>query len=337
MSHGNRISRNETISAALNEIKLHRIDLNLLVTFEALMEESTLAAAAERLSVTPSAVSHSLARLRTQLNDPLLVRVGGRMQPSPYALELIEDVRPVLRGLRRMLAPRDPFDPATSERVFRIMMPVFPSLVAAILARAWNEAPGVTLEWVNVSAQVYDSVADGLIDIAHVGGDMRLPEGLDEQELEPFTWYSFARADHPALIEWGPEAWVKWPHLQVKIATNTLSPVDTRKGDPTTERRIGAKIGEFSAVGAVLSETDLLTTLPAILMASQMKLHHLRALRPAVAPEKFRVRFVWSSRLTRDPGNLWLRTLLMDTYLRVQAEADAQVKAQLEKLWPPPI
>jgi DNA-binding transcriptional LysR family regulator len=320
----------------MNEIQLHRIDLNLLVTFEALMEESTLAAAADRLAITPSAVSHALGRLRTQLNDPLLVRVGGRMQPSPYALDLIEEVRPVLRGLRRMLAPRHPFDPATSDRVFRIMMPSTPSLVAAILARAWTEAPGVTLEWVNVSTQVYDAVADGLIDVAHVGGALRLPEGLDESEMEPFTWYSFARADHPAVTDWGAEAWARWPHLQVKIATNTLSPVDARKDDLATARRIGAKIGEFSAVGAVLAETELLTTLPAVLMANQMELHRLRALRPAVTPDCFPVRFVWSSRLSSDPGNLWLRTLLMDTYETVQAEANAQVEAQVVELLVPP-
>ncbi|WGH77873.1 LysR family transcriptional regulator [Jannaschia ovalis] len=313
----------------MSEIQLHRIDLNLLVTFEALMEESTLAAAADRLSITPSAVSHALGRLRTQLNDPLLVRVGGRMQPSPYALELIEDVRPVLRGLRRMLAPRNPFDPATSDRVFRIMMSSFPSLVAAVLAHARTEAPGVTIEWLNVSAQVYDAVADGLIDVAHVGGDLRLPEGLDGREMEPFTWYSFARADHPALDNWGPEAWARWPHLQVKIDTNALSPVDARKDDPGTTRRIGAKIGEFAAVGMVLSETDLLTTLPSMLMASQMELHNLRAMRPVVTPERFPVRFVWSSRLSRDPGSLWLRSLLMDTYETVQAEANSRVEAQL--------
>ena len=316
----------------MNEIQLHRIDLNLLVTFEALMEESTLTAAADRLAVTPSAVSHALGRLRTLLNDPLLVRVGGRMQPSPYALELIEEVRPVLRSLRRMLAPRDQFDPATSERVFRIMMSSFPALVAAIVNRVRAEAPAVTLEWVNVSAQVYDAVAEGLIDVAHVGGDMRLPEGLEEREMTPFTWYSFARGDHPAISHWSAGSWARWPHLQVKIATNTLSPVDARKNDPATMRRIGAKIGEFSAVGAVLAETDYLTTLPALAMASQMETHNLEALRPAVTPEEFRVRFVWSSRLTRDPGNLWLRTLLMDTYEEVQAEANARVEAQVVEL-----
>jgi DNA-binding transcriptional LysR family regulator len=318
----------------MNEIQLHRIDLNLLVIFEALMEESTLAAAADRLAVTPSAVSHALGRLRTQLNDPLLVRVGGRMQPSPYALDLIDEVRPVLRSLRRMLAPRDPFDPATSDRVFRIVMSSFPSLVTAVLAKARAEAPGVTLEWVNVSTQVYDAVADGLIDLAHVGGDIRLPEGLVERDMEPFTWYTFARADHPAARDWGAEAWSRWPHLQVRIATNALSPVDARADDPATARRIGAKIGEFSAVGAVLAGTDFLTTLPTLLMADQMETHGLRAFRPAVTPEEFRVRFVWSARLTRDPANLWLRNLVTETYAEVQAEANVAVAAEVVEISP---
>ena len=154
--------------------------------------------------------------------------------------------------------------------------------------------------------------------------------------MDPFTWYSFARADHPAVIDGGTEAWARWPHLQVKIATNTLSPVEARKDDPATARRIGAKIGEFSAVGAVLAGTDLLTTLPAVLMANQMELHKLRALRPAVTPERFPVRFVWSSRMSRDPGNLWLRTLLMDTYETVKSEANAQVEAQVVELPAPP-
>lgn len=67
----------------MSQIQLHRIDLNLLATFEALIEEGTVAGAADRLAVTPSAVSHALGRLRTQFGDPLLVRVGGKMRPTP--------------------------------------------------------------------------------------------------------------------------------------------------------------------------------------------------------------------------------------------------------------
>ena len=70
-------------------------------------------------------------------------------------------------------------------------------------------------------------------------------------------------------------------------------------------------------------------------MASQMKLHNLRALRPAVTQEPFPVRFVWSSRLNRDPGNLWLRTLLMDVYATIQTNANAQVEAQVVEMSEP--
>ncbi len=74
------------ISCIMNDIQLSRLDLNLLVTFEALMAEGSVAKAAERLNKTPSAVSHALARLREQVGDPLMVKVGGKMQPSPFAV-----------------------------------------------------------------------------------------------------------------------------------------------------------------------------------------------------------------------------------------------------------
>ena len=311
----------------MNEIHLHRLDLNLLVTFEALMEEGSVVAAADRLALTPSAVSHALARLRAQLGDPLMVKVGGRMRPSPYALELIEEMRPILRGLRRVLAPPEPFDPATSERVFRIVMPSFPTVVAAILRRVQDVAPGVVLEWINVNAQLYASVADGLIDLAQVGGDLRLPHGLEAREVKPYSWFSFVRAGHPALQDGGEQAWRTWPHLQVKIDTNTKSPVDARKDRPASMRRIGARVAEFSSAGRVLAETDMIVTLPTILMAGEMETYGLRPLPPAVPPAPFPVRFVWSSRLAHDPGNVWLRTLVMQTYSDVQADADARVAA----------
>jgi len=87
----------------MGEIQLHKIDLNLLATFEALIEKGSVASTADRLALTPSAVSHALGRLRTQFGDPLFVRVGGKMQPTPKALVLSNELGPVLRGLRRAL------------------------------------------------------------------------------------------------------------------------------------------------------------------------------------------------------------------------------------------
>src|SRR5215471_3988669 len=84
----------------MNEIDLRRFDLNLLVVFDVLMTERSVTRAADRLGRTQSAVSHSLSRLREQFGDPLLIKGGARMQPTALALELIEQARPMLGGLR---------------------------------------------------------------------------------------------------------------------------------------------------------------------------------------------------------------------------------------------
>src|SRR5204863_5004334 len=107
----------------MNKIDLRRFDLNLLVVFEVLMTERSVTRAAERLGRTQSAVSHSLSRLRSQLGDALLTKGGLRMQPTAFALELMEQARPMLRGIERVLSPRHLFDPATSRRIFRIAAP----------------------------------------------------------------------------------------------------------------------------------------------------------------------------------------------------------------------
>ena len=125
----------------MKEIDLRRFDLNLLVVFEVLMIERSVTRAAERLGRTQSAVSHSLQRLRSQLGDPLLIKGGVRMQPTPFALELIEQARPMLRGIQRVLSPRHVFDPASSQRVFRLAAPDFMiTLFIDLMARLRKEA-----------------------------------------------------------------------------------------------------------------------------------------------------------------------------------------------------
>src|SRR5215813_8413311 len=107
----------------MNEIDLRRFDLNLLVVFDVLMTERSVTRAAERLGRTQSAVSHSLSRLREQFGDPLLIKGGARMQPTALALALIEQARPMLGGIQRVLSPQHIFDPTTSTRVFRLAAP----------------------------------------------------------------------------------------------------------------------------------------------------------------------------------------------------------------------
>src|SRR6186997_300243 len=100
----------------LNQIDLSRIDLNLLVLFRVVLEERHVARAAARLSLTPSAVSHALGRLRLLLNDPLFLRTPKGVVPTARALELAAPVADLLAQARNVLASSAPFDPATSTR-----------------------------------------------------------------------------------------------------------------------------------------------------------------------------------------------------------------------------
>src|SRR5262245_65970828 len=106
-----------------NPIDLRRFDLNLLVVFEVLMTELSVTRAAERLSRTQSADSHSLSRLRAELGDPLLIKGLRGMQPTAFALELMEQARPILRSIQRAVSPPQAVDPATSRRPCRLSDP----------------------------------------------------------------------------------------------------------------------------------------------------------------------------------------------------------------------
>jgi DNA-binding transcriptional LysR family regulator len=249
------------------------------------------------------------------------------MQPSPYALTLFDELRPLLRGIGRALAPPQDFAPATSERVFRVAIYAAPPLVAGIIARVRAEAPGVTLDWVAMNARLLTAVADGLVDVALVGGEMRLPDGIVSRTVEPTAWFTFARRDHPAVADWGPEAWARWPHLQVRVDNTTSSPVEGRRGQNGLARRIGARISEFAAVAPVLAATDYLGTFPVLLLAEDLDRFGLAALEPVVRPAPFRMRFVWSARLDQDPGNRWLRGLVQAAYAASQVAALARVRA----------
>jgi DNA-binding transcriptional LysR family regulator len=313
----------ETISCTMSEIQLHRLDLNLLVTFEVLMDEGSVAGAAEKLGKTPSAVSHALARLREQLGDPLMVKVGGRMQPSPFALTLIDDVRPILRSIQRVVAPPQPFDPATSTRTFRIAVPAIPSLINAVFARLSDAAPGVSLEWVGLGPHLYAAVADERIDLAFLGADKPLPEGVMEQVMPPLERYTFMRRGHPGLEDWGRQAWLDWPHVVVGMSDAARQTVGERIRRDGLNRRIGAHIPEFSGIGPLVAASNMLATNVMPFLGTDIRTYGLVWRRPPVDLPDITFRFFWSARLTADPGNRWLRETVIGAYETLCAETSA--------------
>ena len=295
----------------MNEIDLRRFDLNLLIVFEVLMAERSVTRAAERLSRTQSAISHSLSRLRDQLGDPLLIKGGRRMQPTAFALDFAEQVRPILRNIGRVLSPRHEFDPATSRRMFRLSAPDFAlTLFTRLLARLRAEAPAVSIEWTGLRNTMLPDLAEGQIDVAIAPALLHPSEDVTGKGIGSLQWRCFARKGHPAFRRWGREAWARWPHLAVRVGTETKNPVNAAAAGAGLERTIAGWVPNFVSIAPVLAASDLLATLPSIVMADTLRPYGLES-RPvpfSIAPMPHSM--LWSAARSNDPEIRWLRDRL---------------------------
>jgi DNA-binding transcriptional LysR family regulator len=295
----------------MNEIDLRRFDLNLLVVFEVLMIERSVTRAAERLGRTQSAVSHSLSRLRSQLGDPLLIKGGVRMQPTAFALDLVEQARPMLRGIQRVLSPRQVFDPATTQRVFRLAAPDFMlTMFTSLLVRLRTDAPGMAIEWTAPREPTLLDVAEGQIDIAIVPAELRLPEGVTSEAVGALGWRCFGREAHPAFAQWGADTWARWPHLVVRVGDSLTSPVNVAASAAGLERMIAGWVPHFSAIAPVLAGSDLLATLPEIAMAETLHAYRLDSHEVPFPIAPLPHAMIWSTGRSRDPAIAWLRDRL---------------------------
>jgi DNA-binding transcriptional LysR family regulator len=292
----------------MHDFDLRAIDLNLLVVLDVLMVERNVTRAAERLNRTQSAVSHSLSRLRSQLGDPLLIKSGGRMQATAFALDFIDQVRPILRGLQRAFAPHDAFDPAISQRIFRLAAPDFAiGLFVTILEALRTRAPGVAIEWTGLREATLIDIADGLIDFAIVPSQQKMPSALIARDIGALEWLCFGRHEHPAFGAWGPEAWSRYPHLVVRVGDQLESPVNIAAGAAGLTRTVSCWLPNFLAIAPVLSTTDLLATVPSLVMAEVVTRYRLDC-RPVPFPiDPLPHAVIWSAARINDPDIRWLR------------------------------
>lgn len=292
----------------MKETDLQKIDLNLLVMFDVLMQTRSATRAARVLHRTQSAISHSLEKLRQQLGDPLLVRRGMDMEPSPYAEHLYEQLRPLLRQLAQALGPSDPFDPGRSDRRFRLTMRdflagLFPDLIYLIR----GQAPGLKVEWVQVPKDVFGELIEGQLDLYLGPSPMPTPFGIDSSTVGGLTWACYARAEHPAVRSWDAHQWARWPHVQVGTGDPARNPVTLAAAQQSLSRQIGVSVPIFSAVAPVLAHSDHLATLPQAVMRHQI--HHWGL---AELPTPFPVQAIGhaiytASRMRGDPATQWFK------------------------------
>lgn len=288
-------------------------DLNLLVTLDVLLAEGSVARAAQRLRLSPSAMSRALARLRMVTGDPLLVRAGRGLVPTPRAQELRERVSQLVQEAESLLRPASRLDLAALKRMFTIRTSegFVENFGPDLIARVGAEAPGVKLRFVPKTDRDSAPLRDGSVDLetGTVGKTMG-PE-LRTQALFRDRFVGVVRADHP-LAEGSitPERYASGRHVAVWRRGLEGGPVDDALQVMGLERRVETIVGGFAAALALARASDLIATVP------ERHTGNLRAgmwsFALPVPTREVTVSLLWHPRMDADLAHRWLRACVRD-------------------------
>lgn len=315
--------------------RLAGLDLNLLVTFDALLRERSVTRAASRIGITQSAMSHALRRLRTLLGDPVLVRGPGGMLPTPRAEALEVPVRRGLDCLGRALRTPAEFDPKRARRAFRLATPdlfdmvAMPRLMQVLAAAAPQiDIIAMPLPLSGLRARLETGDLD-LAVAARVPGDPEADEGeegLLQRVLLRDQFVCMLRKGHPALggRAKGPrkrnasakglslEGYAALSHVVVSPTGRGGSPIDVALSKRKLTRRVAARVPSFGTALALAAETDLVLTAPSALAAVRHGSSAFLTTCPLPLPlPRHAVRMVWHARFGEDPGHRWMRETMI--------------------------
>lgn len=288
---------------------LAALDANLLVALDALLEESSVTRAAGRVGITQSAMSQTLSRLRKQFDDPILVKVGRHMEPSPFGRRIRGRLRRAILELEAVVADRPDFDPATSSRRFVVAAVDYLAMVFAPLLqrRLAEKAPGSRLAVHGLDAgSIATRLAEGVVHMyIGVAGDTE--RGLDKERLYLESLCVVRAADHPH----GPapldaETYAELPHVHVSPRREPGSRVERALAAEGLSRDVAVEVPYFGLVPGLLEGSALVATLPRSVAEHLAARHPLQLEAPPVPMAPFEVCMAWHPTFEGDPAIRWL-------------------------------
>lgn len=290
-----------------------RPDLNLLVTLDVLLAEGSVARAARRLRLSPSAMSRALARLRDVTGDPLLVRAGRGLVPTPRALELRDRVGQLVQDAEAVLRPAETLD--VTRLVWTVTLRTSDGFVEnfgpGLLARVAEDAPGVRLRFVPKLDRDSAPLRDGTVDLeTGVVGKTTGPE-VRTQALFRDRFIGVVRMGHPLCRgDITPSRYAAGKHILVSRRGLDRGPIDEILQPLGLERDIVTVVGGFSTALALARATDLIASVPERHTGSlRVGLHSFPL--PILSPQ-ITVSMLWHPRLDADPAHRWLRGCVRD-------------------------
>lgn len=289
-------------------MRFNHLDLNLLVALDILLEEQNITRAAERLHMTQSATSGVLGRLRAFFEDELLVQVGRKMQPTPYALELATPVREVLLTIRSSITTKQAFDPASSKRHFKLTASdyLITVLFSRVIQKIHEQAPHITFDM--LAPNDGELLVRGEIDLMIVP-ERYVIEGhpaqlLFEEEHVCVVWQGNKQVGEQLTLE----QYMEMGHVSVGFGRNrSLSIEDWFVSQYGFNRRLEVITHDFNTLPQLVIGTQRIATMHRRLALLYARYLPLRILPAPVKIPAMREFMLWHRSMDGDPMHRWLR------------------------------
>ena len=296
----------------MQQVDLRRIDLNLLVTLDALLEERNVTRAAARLGMSQPAASRALGRLRDMFSDALLVDGPGGYLLSARATELRPALRQILAGVGALLETR-PFDPPSAAGSLRLLMTDLHAAVLAphLLSRLAEEAPVMNLDILPPGPAIAAMLENETVDAA-VGVIEEAPSGILRRKLFEDRFVTIMRKGHPASgKKLTLDTYLALDHMTINVTGTGPAPVDELLWAMGRRRRVRTRVPNFFAALEIAAGSDLVMTLPESLARTAAGAARFVMLPPPLDLGPIAVSLLWHARDQDAPRHIWLRSLIV--------------------------
>ncbi|MDW5441129.1 LysR family transcriptional regulator [Polaromonas sp. SM01] len=300
---------------------IRTIDMNLLVVFDAMTTHRNVTRAGEAIGLSQPAMSAAVARLRGWFDDPLFVKTGAEMKPTPRALELAGPVRRVIDTVKGEILQRSGFDPATTDRTFTLITPDIGEVnfVPKLLARMSREAPQAQLRTVAKSRPAAaEALESGAADLA-IGYFPDLQKaGFFQQKLFGSAHVCIVRSGHPTVGErLTLREYMALSHAVVRPdgREHVFEQFFDQRG---LKRRVVLELSHFMSLLPVIESSDLMATVPRDLADVCRRYGTIRVLETPIKSPVIAVHQFWHRRVHKDPANLWLRSMVQALFTTSQ-------------------
>ena len=296
----------------MTETQLGAVDLNLLVTLDALLAEDSVSAAARRMHLSQSAVSRSLAKLRATFDDELFVRTGRGMRPTRRALELAGPLRRVMSELEGMFEQREKFDPRSAERMFEIAALDYMQLTLLVpwIRQLSEDAPGIDVLIRQLSATSKRDLESGSLDL-FICTKLRTVAGVIWTHLVDGDYVCVVADDHP-VKRLSLSRFCKLEHVLVAPGERPVGIVDRVLAKQGLARRVSVTVPAFMSVPYLLADSERIATVPRHVADFFVQEHGLRMLETPVELPPVQLYLGWHELHRKDPGHAWLREQLIE-------------------------